>query len=246
MVEPYRVFCKEKNQTKPMGQTSFMIDDILKPDDVTLRKSQSAGPHPPCKSLHRPTPILLSPLCSSFAKFNFCSSETSFPFSPIRSTYPIDSNHLCLMTNATNTTTGTSAFVFPTKSRDCDLSVQVGEEKIRNDPPRPVLWNHILHRNQQKRKGGQIRFSTEQTCKLENMFKTQRYLSPPERKKMANILRLTERQVKTWFQNRRAKWRRLRQENQPFYSEDQVTPTQSPNNGTDLIPQEVTSSSTNP
>ncbi|XP_067126667.1 hematopoietically-expressed homeobox protein hhex-like [Centruroides vittatus] len=248
MVEPCRIYCKAKDLSKPMkpvGQTSFMIDDILKPDDVTTKKSVSVDQHSPVKSLHRPMPILLSPLCSSFAKFNFTSSETAFPYSPVRSPYSLDSNHLCMM-SPSNTPTGTSAFVFPIKSRDCELSVQVSEEKLRPEPPRPVLWSHILHRNQQKRKGGQIRFSTEQTCKLENMFKAQRYLSPPERKKMANILRLTERQVKTWFQNRRAKWRRLKQENQPFYPEDQVNPAQSTNNGTDRLRQEVTSSSINP
>lgn len=48
---------------------------------------------------------------------------------------------------------------------------------------------------------------------LEKKFENQKYLSPPERKRLAKVLQLSERQVKTWFQNRRAKWRRLKQEN---------------------------------
>lgn len=72
----------------------------------------------------------------------------------------------------------------------------------------PFLQGRPLH----KRKGGQVRFSNDQTVELEQKFEGHKYLSPPERKKLAKSLGLTERQVKTWFQNRRAKWRRLKQE----------------------------------
>uniref|UniRef100_A0A3Q3GWC2 Hematopoietically-expressed homeobox protein hhex-like n=1 Tax=Labrus bergylta TaxID=56723 RepID=A0A3Q3GWC2_9LABR len=74
---------------------------------------------------------------------------------------------------------------------------------LRHDP----LGDGPLH----KRKGGQVRFSNDQTIELEKKFETQKYLSPPERKRLAKMLQLSERQVKTWFQNRRAKWRRLKQ-----------------------------------
>uniref|UniRef100_A0ACB8F956 Uncharacterized protein n=2 Tax=Sphaerodactylus townsendi TaxID=933632 RepID=A0ACB8F956_9SAUR len=70
-----------------------------------------------------------------------------------------------------------------------------------------------MQRPLHKRKGGQVRFSNDQTLELEKKFETQKYLSPPERKRLAKMLQLSERQVKTWFQNRRAKWRRLKQEN---------------------------------
>ncbi|XP_067928743.1 hematopoietically-expressed homeobox protein hhex-like [Watersipora subatra] len=63
-----------------------------------------------------------------------------------------------------------------------------------------------------KRKGGQVRFTNDQTIELEKKFGSQKYLSPNDRKKVAKKLQLSERQVKTWFQNRRAKWRRLRQD----------------------------------
>uniref|UniRef100_A0A914Y917 Homeobox domain-containing protein n=1 Tax=Panagrolaimus superbus TaxID=310955 RepID=A0A914Y917_9BILA len=69
-----------------------------------------------------------------------------------------------------------------------------------------------LQKTQQKRKGGQIRFTNEQTDVLEQTFVSFKYLSNNERKKLAKSLSLSERQVKTWFQNRRAKWRRVRKD----------------------------------
>lgn len=62
--------------------------------------------------------------------------------------------------------------------------------------------------NVSRRKGGQIRFSAEQSLQLEKKFETSQYLSPVERKQIAKSLQLSERQIKTWFQNRRAKHRR--------------------------------------
>uniref|UniRef100_A0A2H1VXD5 SFRICE_036366 n=1 Tax=Spodoptera frugiperda TaxID=7108 RepID=A0A2H1VXD5_SPOFR len=59
-----------------------------------------------------------------------------------------------------------------------------------------------------RRKGGQVRFTAAQTGALERRFSASKYLSPDERRALANTLRLSDRQVKTWFQNRRAKWRR--------------------------------------
>ncbi|XP_061612773.1 hematopoietically-expressed homeobox protein hhex isoform X4 [Phyllopteryx taeniolatus] len=91
---------------------------------------------------------------------------------------------------------------------------------LRHHPlGKPMLWSPFIQRPLHKRKGGQVRFSNDQTVELEKKFETQKYLSPPERKRLAKVLQLSERQVKTWFQNRRAKWRRLKQEK----SEDDVT-----------------------
>lgn len=52
-----------------------------------------------------------------------------------------------------------------------------------------------VQKTQQKRKGGQIRFTNEQTDVLEQTFVAHKYLSNNERKKLAKSLSLSERQV---------------------------------------------------
>lgn len=76
-----------------------------------------------------------------------------------------------------------------------------------------------------KRKGGQIRFTSQQTKNLENRFSSSKYLSPEERRHLALQLKLTDRQVKTWFQNRRAKWRRANQTKRSVPTNATATPS---------------------
>ncbi|XP_021497902.1 homeobox protein DBX1 [Meriones unguiculatus] len=50
-------------------------------------------------------------------------------------------------------------------------------------------------------------FSDVQRKALEKTFQKQKYISKPDRKKLAAKLGLKDSQVKIWFQNRRMKWR---------------------------------------
>ncbi|XP_032751902.1 homeobox protein DBX1 [Rattus rattus] len=50
-------------------------------------------------------------------------------------------------------------------------------------------------------------FSDVQRKALEKTFQKQKYISKPDRKKLASKLGLKDSQVKIWFQNRRMKWR---------------------------------------
>lgn len=51
-------------------------------------------------------------------------------------------------------------------------------------------------------------FTQHQVQALEQEFTRNRYVSEEKRAELAKTLNLTETQVKTWFQNRRTKWRK--------------------------------------
>ncbi|XP_061580935.1 homeobox protein Nkx-2.5 [Cololabis saira] len=63
-----------------------------------------------------------------------------------------------------------------------------------------------------RRRKPRVLFSQAQVYELERRFKQQRYLSAPERDHLAGALKLTPTQVKIWFQNRRYKCKRQRQD----------------------------------
>ncbi|OWK62376.1 Homeobox protein Nkx-2.3 [Lonchura striata] len=65
---------------------------------------------------------------------------------------------------------------------------------------------------QRSRRKPRVLFSQAQVFELERRFKQQRYLSAPEREHLASSLKLTSTQVKIWFQNRRYKCKRQRQD----------------------------------
>lgn len=77
--------------------------------------------------------------------------------------------------------------------------------------PGPVPPRRIGHpyqnRTPPKRKKPRTSFTRLQIGELEKRFQKQKYLASAERATLAKSLKMTDAQVKTWFQNRRTKWR---------------------------------------
>ncbi|XP_010015679.1 PREDICTED: homeobox protein Nkx-2.6-like, partial [Nestor notabilis] len=84
------------------------------------------------------------------------------------------------------------------------LSHPLEAEEQKGDP--------CQHPKQRQRRKPRVLFSQAQVFELERQFKQQKYLSAPEREHLARALKLTSTQVKIWFQNRRYKCKRQRQD----------------------------------
>ncbi|XP_038591960.1 hematopoietically-expressed homeobox protein hhex [Micropterus salmoides] len=202
---------------QPTHPTPFYIEDILGRTATTTSSSSpsfssfsSTSSFSSCSAPVIPTPTLPSPN-SSFTSLISPYRTPIYEPTPI---HPALSHHAAAALTATYASAGTLAgSIYPFHHQHRSMG-EYAQALLRHDPlGKPVLWTPFIQRPLHKRKGGQVRFSNDQTIELEKKFETQKYLSPPERKRLAKMLQLSERQVKTWFQNRRAKWRRLKQEN---------------------------------
>uniref|UniRef100_S4RYU2 Homeobox domain-containing protein n=1 Tax=Petromyzon marinus TaxID=7757 RepID=S4RYU2_PETMA len=191
---PLRVPLYAPTPVQVAHPTPFFIEDILRRDGPPLPPLQTSPPGAPpaaAATLH-PSP-----------NSSFTSVTPGYRGAPV--TYPSHGQPL-----AYAATLGFPGHLYPYPR----TALEFGHPLLgRHDHlGKPLLWAPFLPRPAHKRKGGQVRFSSEQTVELERKFERQKYLSPGERKGLAKLLQLSERQVKTWFQNRRAKWRRLKQE----------------------------------
>ncbi|XP_058445607.1 homeobox protein ceh-30 [Malaya genurostris] len=76
---------------------------------------------------------------------------------------------------------------------------------VRNDSYCKVS---VKRRKQSNDRKPRQAYSAKQLERLENEFKQDKYLSVSKRLELSKCLNLTEVQIKTWFQNRRTKWKK--------------------------------------
>lgn len=82
------------------------------------------------------------------------------------------------------------------------------QDKQREEEERESSYSTVGQPISGNKKRSRAAFSHAQVYELERRFNVQRYLSGPERAALAGALKLTETQVKIWFQNRRYKTKR--------------------------------------
>ncbi|KAI4872014.1 hypothetical protein NFI96_018452 [Prochilodus magdalenae] len=224
----------------PVSSTPFSVKDILKLEQQQQQQQTGSSLHYPCmhSALSRSLELLYSPDCSSFSPAEHSRAHRGAPSPPSpeelchgpestteeeeREQSPHTGKQLSvafyspsyqihfLLTMQERVKVGRQGF----HKRQCGhgacdfdpsgCPVRKTEEDEEGGPEgraRPRV-----------RRRPRVLFSQAQVLELERRFEQQRYVSAPEREQLASLLKLTSTQVKIWFQNRRYKCKRQRQD----------------------------------
>ncbi|XP_053305909.1 NK1 transcription factor-related protein 2 [Spea bombifrons] len=134
---------------------------------------------------------------------------------------PFSIEHILRHAKSKDQETGEGSQEPPTATEEGDVTLLANgaqqdeaASSLDTRPDDPEERSEKEHRNiklqstNSKPRRARTAFTYEQLVALESRFRSSRYLSVCERLSLALTLRLTETQVKIWFQNRRTKWKK--------------------------------------
>nr|XP_016848250.1 PREDICTED: homeobox protein DBX1 [Anolis carolinensis] len=140
---------------------------------------------------------------SHFPSFVQAQLNSEQPWRGVSPTPLVDSSHALIQS------VPPKAFSFPYFEGSFQPFIRSSYFPASSVVPIPGTFSWPLAARGKPRRGMLRRavFSDVQRKALEKMFQKQKYISKPDRKKLAAKLGLKDSQVKIWFQNRRMKWR---------------------------------------
>ncbi|XP_067903021.1 homeobox protein DBX1-like [Heterodontus francisci] len=199
---------------------SFLVEDLLRISRPTsyLPRSVSATLSPSASgSTTSPSPVTTEQVSSaSSVTSGICSPHTSISPSSDSSYLKFGVHAILSSTPRTETSypliqgLSPKAFSFPYFEGSFQPFLRSSYFPASSSVvPIPGTFSWPLAARGKPRRGMLRRavFSDVQRKALEKMFQKQKYISKPDRRKLAAKLGLKDSQVKIWFQNRRMKWR---------------------------------------
>ncbi|CAH8575132.1 unnamed protein product [Schistosoma intercalatum] len=147
--------------------------------------------------------------------FNVYTSNWDNCLFSVKHTIPLDKedllnneNEKANHSNSMYLTTSSSTSSSSTSSSSASSSVLTTKFNKTNDHEILFYHDNINKKLMKKSRKARTAFTDYQLTELEQSFDRQKYLAVQDRMELATKLSLSDRQVKTWYQNRRTKWKR--------------------------------------
>ncbi|KAH8858550.1 BarH-like 1 homeobox protein [Schistosoma japonicum] len=121
-----------------------------------------------------------------------------------------NTNSIYLSSPSLTTTMTTPARTTPTTTTTIPTALTTTvNNHYKIDENEIILYHQNVNRKiMKKSRKARTAFTDYQLTELEHSFDRQKYLPVQDRMELATKLSLSDRQVKTWYQNRRTKWKR--------------------------------------